>query len=112
MKKIFTCLAAAMVLLVPLACWAQYPYYGYGSYYPQGYSPPPVYQQPAPPYAYPQPGPPGQAVAPPTALYQRWQPDPSLWRRWDQHNRMSDFFEIQRSPLNRESDLDYMLRTF
>lgn len=104
MKKLFVGLVLAVACLAPLVCQAQYYYYpGYGYYYfnPQsagrpGYGPSPA----------------GQAAAPPTTMYQRWMPDPRMIRRWEQQNRITDYFEPQRSPLNRESDLDYMLRTF
>jgi hypothetical protein len=107
MKKLMTGLVLSVVCLIPWVCQAQYYYYypGYGYYYaPQPLLPPGAYRPPAPQ----RPG----AVPPTTTLYQRWMPDPKMIQRWNQHNRMSDYYEMQRSPLDRESDLDYMLRTF
>jgi hypothetical protein len=106
MKKLFAGLVLTVLCLAPWVCQAQYYYYpGYGYYY---YAP----QSPGGTGYYAPPGAQGQVAAPPTTMYQRWMPDPRMIRRWDQQNRMGDYFEPQRSPLNRESDLDYMLRTF
>lgn len=92
-------LAAAVVLAVVLAaglCEAQYGYYyyypGYGTYY----SP------------YPFVGP----AAPSNPQQYRIGPNPRVYRRWDYSNRYEDFQQHLRSPLNRESEIDYMMRTF
>jgi hypothetical protein len=45
-------------------------------------------------------------------MYYRLSPDPLLYWKWNHHNAFLDFQEFQRSPINPESDLSYMLRTF
>lgn len=39
-------------------------------------------------------------------------PDPAALKKWSKYNRLQDRLEDMRSPLNRESWVDYMLRTF
>jgi len=39
-------------------------------------------------------------------------PDPQVYEKWNRYNRWLDYQQLQRSPLNPESDLDYMFRTF
>jgi hypothetical protein len=39
-------------------------------------------------------------------------PSPNVYKKWNRQNRWSDFQQLQRSPLNPETDLEYMLRTF
>jgi hypothetical protein len=59
---------------------------------------------------YPVPAP--QQAPAPNALYYRLAPNPLLFRQWDNQIRIWDFQELQRSPLNPESPLDYLMRTF
>lgn len=98
MKKLVVMMVAAgvLVLLVPSFGTAQY--YGYYSPY---YTAPP----PAPPVTAP-----NRVAKKP--LYYRMGPDPLLYWKWNRHNAYQDFQKYQRSPLNPESDLSYMLRTF
>ena len=97
MKK-FLLLSFMSLLLAASLCEAQY--YGYDHYYP-GYGPPPLYyyQQHGGPGAYPNP------------LYRLHTP-PRVYRNWSKHNRWLDQEALERSPLNRESSLEYLLRTF
>ncbi|MGO9568436.1 MAG: hypothetical protein ACLP5H_12930 [Desulfomonilaceae bacterium] len=81
-------------------CSAQY--YGPGYYYPPS-TPPPAYYNP---YVVPH----GPLPLPPS--YYRVAPNPYTFWRWDQQNRYADYQKLLRSPLNKESDLDYMLRTY
>jgi len=87
-----------LVLLVGMPVWAQQ----YGGYQPYGYQPAPG----AVPYAAPMPGPADNPV------FLRLQPRPRLYRQWNQYNRALDQEVLMRSPLDPESDLQYMLRTF
>jgi hypothetical protein len=100
MKRIIVAAFLAALFLTPWVCYAQY-YSYYGYYYPQAYQPQPYYPPRAP-----------AQQATPNMYYRRWSPDPRMIRKWDQHNRWSDFENLQRSPNNPESALDYMLRTF
>jgi hypothetical protein len=86
---------------IPSYCAAQY-YYGTGYYY-QPSAPPPAYYNP---YVVPQ----GPIPLPPS--YYRVAPNPYTFWRWSQQNRYSDYQKLLRSPLDKESDLDYMLRTY
>jgi hypothetical protein len=86
---------------IPSYCSAQY-YYGPGYYY-EPSAPPPAYYNP---YVVPQ----GPIPLPPS--YYRVAPNPYTYWRWSQQNRYSDYQKLLRSPLNKESDLDYMLRTY
>jgi hypothetical protein len=86
---------------VPTHCIAQY--YGPGYYYYQPSTPPPYYYNP---YVVPQ----GPIPLPPA--YYRVAPNPYTFRKWNRENRYSDYQNLMRSPLDRETDLDYMLRTF
>jgi hypothetical protein len=91
--------AAVGLLLVSEAQVAQAQYYGY-------YYIPPQQPQQAPMSAY-QRG--------PTPINPRLRfmvPNPRLFQQWNLENRMSDYDQLIRSPLNPESSLDYMLRTF
>ncbi len=105
MKKYFVIAAIAMVLVASFQsfCHAQYygNYYAYPPYYPP--SPPPSYYNP-----YASPGPVGR----PSPYQYRLAPGPQIYWRWNQQNRLSDQEQILRSPLNPESDLGYLLRTF
>ncbi len=92
----FSVLLAA---LIPTYCIAQY--YGPGYYY---YPPPPYYSNQ---YVVPQGGP---IPLPPS--YYRIAPNPYTYWKWSQENRYSDYQWLMRSPLDPETDLDYMLRTF
>jgi hypothetical protein len=92
-------IAAVGLLLVSEAQVAQAQYYGYY------YSPPQTPQQP-PMSAYQR----GQAPLNPRLRFMV--PNPRVFRQWDRENRMSDYDQLIRSPLNPESSLDYMLRTF
>ena len=86
--------------LLPSYCTAQY--YGPGYYYPPGYQ--------APLYHGLHAAPRGPVPLPPSVY--RLAPNPYTIWRWDQHNRYEDYQQLLRSPLDRESALDYMLRTF
>jgi hypothetical protein len=79
---------------------AEAQYYGYNYYYP-GYSPPPnyYYQQYGGPNGYPNP------------LYRLHTP-PRVFRNLNSYSRMLEQEALERSPLNRESSLEYLLRTF
>ncbi|MFH0821318.1 MAG: hypothetical protein V2B18_01100 [Pseudomonadota bacterium] len=82
--------------------------YAYPYYYPQQqyYGAPPA-RQPVPPsyynyyYRY------GRAP-----YYTHRQYAPRYYRQWDEQNRMLEYERLMRSPLNPESDLEYMMRTF
>jgi hypothetical protein len=91
---------ALFAVSVPSHCMGQY--YGPGYYYPPS-GPPPTYYNP---YVVPQ----GPVPLPP--FYYRVAPNPYTFRMWDRQNRFSDYQKLLRSPLNKESDLDYMLRTY
>lgn len=97
MKRLSAFLAAAALVLMvmPTVCAAQYSGYYYYPYY---YAPPPQ--------------PPPQPRAQPGTLYYHLTPDPQLYWKWGVNNRIWDFQQLNRSPLNPESDLEYMLRTF
>lgn len=45
-------------------------------------------------------------------FFYRLAPNPRLYWKWNQQNRMSDYDQLLPNPLNPESALDYMLRTF
>jgi hypothetical protein len=85
------------VFIAQTAC-AQY----YYNYYPDNYGSgtvqpryvPPREQTPSLPFRY------------------RLTPNPKLYWKWNQYNRFSEYQNLLRSPLNPESDLDYLLRTF
>jgi hypothetical protein len=95
-------LAALLVVSFQSVGGAQfYGYYYYPPYYPP--SPPPSFYNP---YASPAP------VGAPNPYQYRLAPSPKTYWRWNQYNRMSDYEQILRSPLNPESDLSYLLRTF
>lgn len=101
MRKILltgtTVLVLCVLLSAPTVSNGQY--YGYYQYYyPQQLPPPPSYY-----YGNP------QGIQ---QYYKRWTPNKNMYRGWDYHNRMEDYQKSIRSPLNPESDLDYMLRTF
>jgi hypothetical protein len=102
MKKIMIAVVLTVLVLAAWVCQAQYySYYGYGYYYPPHYQPPAYYPQSAPPNQ-----------APANRYYRRWSPSPGMIRKWDRHNRWSDYENLHRSPNNPESSLDYMMRTF
>jgi len=96
-----------LMFIAVLGCafvFAQYseaPAQYYSYYYPYYYAPPGYY-----------PPPPTKQSAPVTPYYFRMMPDPYQSWRWDRKNRWEDYQQSIRSPLNRESDLEYMLRTF
>jgi len=99
MKKItFISILVAALMITALAGNSYGQYYGYWYNYAPGYPVPPPKQAP----------PPGSE----SGLYYRLAPNPLLFRQWDHQIRMWDFLEVQRSPLNPESPLDYLLRTF
>lgn len=95
MKNIILTLLAvgALLLILPGSSSAQY----YGYYSPYFAVPPPR----------PVPSTPGQA-----SFSYRLRADPLLYWKWQRYNAYSDYLQYQRSPLNPESDLSYMLRTF
>jgi hypothetical protein len=99
MKK-YTAIAlvAAALLIAGLAGTSQAQYYGYWYNY-------------APGYDVPAPRPSAPATSSNPLLY-RMVPDPLVFRRWDNQIRIWDFLELQRSPLNQETTLEYMMRTF
>jgi hypothetical protein len=78
-------------------------YYGPGYYYYPPPSPSPYYYNS---YSVPQ----GPLPLPP--FYYRIAPNPYTFRKWNRENRYSDYQQLLRSPLDPESDLSYMLRTF
>ena len=96
MRNLLVALALiAVLMIVPSFCFGQY--YGYRYFYNPNIPPAPAYQ-------------PNQAPGNPF-LY-RLAPDPRVYRQWSDQIRIWDFQEYQRSPLNPESPLDYLLRTF
>ena len=97
MRTLLVLAVVAGILVIP--SWGVAQYYGY--YSPYFTAPPP---QPAPPQVGGQP--------PKRTLYYRMAPDPLLLWKWNRYNAYQDFQMFQRSPLNPESDLSYMLRTF
>ena len=99
MKKILFLFIVACAFTATLYDSASAQYYSY--YYPYYYAPP----------GY-QPPPPVKQSKPPAPYYFRMMPDPYQSWRWDRKNRWEDYQQSLRSPLNPESDLDYMLRTF
>jgi hypothetical protein len=94
---LITLTVAVATLSVPSPGAAQY----YGGYNPYGYSP---YYYNAPP------GP--QARMPYNPYYYYFFPDPTTVERWRRHRLWLEYQNRFRSPLNPESTLDYMLRTF
>jgi hypothetical protein len=96
-------LSTLLAGLFPPLCISQY--YGPGYYYyPPSMPPPPYYPNQ---YVVPQGGP---IPLPPS--YYRVAPNPYTFWKWSQQNRYSDYQNLLRSPLDPESDLDYMLRTY
>jgi hypothetical protein len=100
MKNLVVMIVAAGVFLLLVPSFGTAQYYGYYS---------PYYTTPPPPPAPPASA--GQNV-PRKPLYYRLGPDPLLYWKWNRYNAYQDFQNYQRSPLNPESDLSYMLRTF
>ncbi|GEM_PF-5567612 len=45
-------------------------------------------------------------------LIYRPAPGPQVIKRWEAYRRWLEYDHLQRSPLDRENTLDYMLRTF
>jgi hypothetical protein len=93
---------AATVLFVVPALSQNYgsPMYYYPYYY---------YYQPE---GTPQQGQQLQRPGKATPYYYYLVPSPHVYKKWNRQNRWSDFQQLQRSPLNPETDLEYMLRTF
>ncbi|MDQ7785549.1 MAG: hypothetical protein RDU20_21890 [Desulfomonilaceae bacterium] len=100
MKNLLVLAAVVGVLVLLVPSWGAAQYYGY--YSPYFTAPPP----PAPP-----PGAVG-GHSPKRTMYYRMAPDPLLYWKWSQYNAYRDYQQFHRSPLNPESDLSYMLRTF
>jgi len=100
MKNLLVLTVVAVVVSLVIPSWGAAQYYGYYS---------PYFTAPPPP-----PAPPGAVggQAPKRTMYYHMAPDPLLYWKWNQHNAYRDFQQFQRSPLNPESDLSYMLRTF
>jgi hypothetical protein len=98
----------AIVLFLSTLIAASIPSYSSAQYYGPGY----YYQQSAPPPAYYNPYVVPQGPIPLPPSYYRVAPNPYTYWRWSQQNRYSDYQKLLRSPLNKESDLDYMLRTY
>lgn len=94
----------AIVLLVTAFLITAFVGSSQGQYYGYWYNYAPGYPVPAPQQ--------GPAMPPSNPLLYRLAPNPMLFRQWDQQIRIWDFQELQRSPLNPESPLDYLLRTF
>jgi len=90
-------LVAAILLFNPSLCVAQY----YNYYYPRAYPP-----------AYNRSGPQPVAPMPSGRLRYYLAPDPKMIRKWESYRRWLEFQQSLRSPINPESSLDYMLRTF
>jgi hypothetical protein len=89
---------AVVIFSVPSPVAAQYPR-GYNPYsYPQYY----YYNAP--------PGP--RPRLPFNPYYYYFFPDPKAAERWRRHRQWLEYQNQFRSPLNPESTLDYMLRTF
>jgi hypothetical protein len=104
MKKHLLIIALSTFLAVSFHsfCFSQYyGYYYYPPYYPP--SPPPSYYNP---YAS------SGRVGQPNPYQYRMAPSPQLYWRWNQQNRILDYEQRLRSPLNPEGDLEYLLRTF
>lgn len=99
MKKILSFGLLTFVLNCLMAPTTDAQFYSY--YYPNYYAPP----------GYVSP-PPVRQANPPTPFYFRTTPDPYQMWRLDRNNRWQDYQNRLRSPLNPESDLSYMLRTF
>ncbi|MFH1114496.1 MAG: hypothetical protein V1792_11290 [Pseudomonadota bacterium] len=100
MKNIVVAALVAGLIVVVLPCPGGAQYYGYSS---------PYFTAPRPPQA---PAGAEGVQAPRRPLYYRMGPSPLLYWKWNQYNAYQDFQKFQRSPLNPESDLSYMLRTF
>jgi len=103
------------ICLLSGVCWAQYYYNGYVYPYPPAYnsSPPPSPQGPQ--YQIQRPQQPGGAVSRPwggLGTIFRSKSAPQIQQDWNRNNRVDDFLELQRGTLHRESDLEYMMRTF
>jgi hypothetical protein len=105
MRKYLIIAAISALLVVSFASFGAAQYYGNYYYYPPYYpaSPPPSYYNP---YVSPVP------VGRQNPYKYRLAPSPQTYWRWNQQNRLSDQEQILRSPLNPESDLGYLLRTF
>jgi len=99
MKKTILILAAVCACVFAICYQASAQYYSY--YYPYYYAPPGYY-----------PPSPTKQAKPVTPYYFRMMPDPYQSWRWDRKNRWDDYQQSMRNPLNPESDLSYMLRTF
>jgi len=91
-------LLVATLLVAAVAGTSQAQYYGYWYNYAPGYTVPAPQQ--------------GSTASPANPLRYRMAPDPVLFRRWDNQIRIWDFLELQRGPLNQETTLDYLMRTF
>lgn len=91
-------LVIATLLVAAFAGTSQAQYYGYWYNYAPGYNAPPPQQR--------------NTASPPDPLLYRMAPNPQLFRQWDHQIRIWDFLELQRGPLNQETTLDYMMRTF
>ncbi len=92
---VVTLVVGLLIAVMPTPGGAQY--YGYYSPY---FTAPPPRQAPA------------GAEAPRRSIYYRMGPSPLLYWKWNRYNAYQDFQKYQRSPLNPETDLSYMLRTF
>jgi hypothetical protein len=110
MRNLFGIVLVAVLIfaLTQSVCNAQqyYPYWGYGNYY--SYYPNNAYGPPPQPAPYANRGP----VVRPNPYQYRMAPNPYVYWQWNRHNRFENFEVEQRSPLNPESELDYLLRTF
>jgi len=99
MRSAVTIVLFAALLLLVAATGSYGQYYGYYPYY---YGPAPGYV----PYSQPEPYYGGNPY------YYRLRPNPRVYRKWDRYNRALDLEQMERSPLNPEGNIEYMLRTF
>ncbi|MEI8183180.1 MAG: hypothetical protein WCG29_10800 [Desulfomonile sp.] len=100
MKQLLrTILIALLLTAVGIQTSAAQYYY---NYYPHNYGSGTVH----PGYA------PARGRAPAIPFRYRLTPKPGVYWKWNQYNRFSEYQNFLRSPLNPESDLDYLMRTF
>ncbi|MBI5569234.1 MAG: hypothetical protein HY914_04745 [Desulfomonile tiedjei] len=116
MKPIGAVLLVLSICLLSGVSWAQYYYYnGYVYQYPPAYNsaPPPNPQVPNAQIQRPQqPRAGAKGTWAGLRPFFRSKSVPETIRHWDRNNRVDDFLELQRGTLGRETDLEYMLRTF
>jgi hypothetical protein len=91
---------AALLLSGPVPGLAQYYYY----YYPRPVQPQMYRQQPHIRNS--------GGRAPQSNVYRHRQPSRHYIRNWIRHRNLQDYLNTMRSPLNPETSLEHMLRTF